>query len=60
MRNLLLPVHLRLAVDLSVGFPVLASVEEDGADDDFRAHDGLVVVDMGGAVGAVVAVDGVA
>ena len=60
MRNLLLPGHLRLAVDLGVGLPVLASIEENGAHDDFGAHDRLVVVDVGGSVGAVVAVDGVA
>ncbi len=33
----------------------MAAVEEDGAHDDLVAHDGLVVVDVRGAVGAVVA-----
>ena len=57
LRNLRLPAHLGLAEDLSSRLQVLASVEEDGTDDDLIAHDGLVVVDMGGAIGAVVAVD---
>lgn len=34
----------------------LAALEQTGADDDFVAQDGLVVVDVRGAVGAVVAV----
>jgi hypothetical protein len=53
----LLPVHLGLAINLRGRTPRFATVEENGADNDLRAHDGLVVVDMGGAVGAVIAVD---
>ena len=61
MRQLRLPPQPILAEDLSGNGPLLAAVEESGADDDLVvAHDGLVVVDVGGAVGAVVAVDWVA
>jgi len=55
LRDLRLPAHLGLAEDLSRRFEVMAAVEEDGAHDDLVAHDGLVVVDVRGAVGAVVA-----
>lgn len=59
--NLLLPVHLLLAVDLGTRLEALALVEQDGADDDLvGTHDVLVVVWVGGAGLAEVAVDGVA
>lgn len=59
-RDLLLPAHAGFPVDLGVRRPGLAAVEEDGAHDDLGAHGFLVVVDVRGAGGAVVAVDGVA
>ena len=56
--NLLLPRHADLPIDLSTELQVLSIVEQDGANDVLViAHDGLVVVDVGGAVAAVVAVD---
>lgn len=57
LRNLRLPAHLRLAKDLSSGLQIFAAIKEHGTHDELVAHDGLVVVDMGSAVGAVVAVD---
>lgn len=62
VRNLLLPRHLGLAVNLRAGLEVLAlAAEEHGArNDGVGAHDLLVVVDVGRAVGAVVAVHGLA
>ena len=60
LRDLLLPVEAVLAVDLEADGVVLGQVEQGGADDVLVAHDGLVVVDVRGAVGAVVAVDGFA
>ena len=57
MRNLLLPRQSILAVNLCGRLQILAALEQGGADDDLGAEDGLVVVGVGGAVGAVVAVD---
>ena len=57
MRDLLLPWRPILSENLRGGLQILAARKQRGADDDFRAEDGLVVVDVGGAVGAVVAVD---
>lgn len=57
VRNLLLPGHLVLAVDLGGGGELLALLNEDGAEDVFVAHDGLLVVRVGRAGRAVVAVD---
>ena len=56
MRELGLPAQTVLAEDLGGDGEGLGAVEEGGADDDLGAEDGLVVVDVGGAVGAVVAV----
>lgn len=56
LRNLRLPAHLGLPEDLSARLQVLAAIEEDGTDDELVAHDGLVVVDVARAVGAIVAV----
>jgi len=58
--NLWLPAHLGLAEDLRRRLELLPAVQQHGADDDLVAHDGLVVVDVRGAVGAVVAIDGLA
>lgn len=57
MRHLGLPGEAILAEDLSRDLEVLGALQQAGADDDLVAQDGLVVVDVGGAVGAVVAVD---
>lgn len=51
-----MPLQPILAKDLRMHAKVLAALEQTGADDDFVAEDGLVVVDVRGAVGAVVAV----
>lgn len=58
MSNLLLPAESVLAEDLGLWLKGLAAFGEDaGAEDDgVGAGDCLVVVDVGGAVGAVVAV----
>lgn len=60
--NFGLPAELVLAVDLGGDRELLAGVGRDAGagDDGVRAHNLLVVVDVGGAVRAVVAVDGVA
>lgn len=57
--NLLLPAETILSEDLGCGLEGLAGLGEDtcAEDDGVVTHDGLVVVDVGGAVGAVVAVD---
>ena len=55
--NLRLPRHLSLAPDLGSRLPLLRAVEEDGSDHELGAHDSLMVVDVGGAVGAIVAID---
>jgi len=62
VRNLLLPLHLVLAVDLRANVKVLAGLREQRRADDngVRAHDLLVVVDVRRAFGAVIAIYGVA
>lgn len=59
MSNLLLPRKSVLAKDLGGRLEALATLgqETSAQDDGVIAHNGLVVVDVGGAVGAVVAVD---
>ena len=57
MRDLGLPLQPILAEDLGRDLEILAALEQAGTDDDLVAQDGLVVVDVGGAVGAVVTVD---
>lgn len=59
-RHRRLPVVPILGIDLSRGLPVLGALEQRGADHVLGRVDGLVVVDVGGAVGAVVAVHRVA
>ena len=60
MRHLRLPGETVLAEDLGRDLEILGALQQAGADDDLVAEDGLVVVHVGGAVGAVVAVDGFA
>ena len=62
MRNLLLPLHLVLAVDLRADVKVLAGLRQQRrADHDgVRAHDLLVMVDVRCALRAVIAIYGVA
>lgn len=56
--DLWFPGQLGLPEDLSRWLEILSAVEQDGADNDrVRAHDLLVVVGVGCAVWAVVAVD---
>ncbi|MCJ1479950.1 hypothetical protein MMC06_000104 [Schaereria dolodes] len=55
--NLRLPGQLILSENLRVNAELLAALEKDGADDIFVAENGLVVIDVRGAVRAVVAVD---
>ena len=57
MRNLLLPPQPILAENLGRDIEDFAALEQTGAYDNFGAEHGLVVVDVRGAVGAVVAVD---
>ena len=52
-----LPLQAVLAEDLSLDGELAATVEQTGADDDLVAENGLVVVQVRGAVGAVIAVD---
>jgi hypothetical protein len=53
-----LPCQLGLAEDFSRWLELLAAIEQDGAQyDGVWAHDLLVMVDVTGAIGAVVAVD---
>jgi hypothetical protein len=56
--NLFLPTHLSLSVDLSSWLKLLAILtEKDSAcNDSIITHDGLVVIDVCGAVGAIVVV----
>ena len=56
MRELRLPAQPILAEDLGRDGELAAALEQARADDDFGPQDGLVVVDVRGAVGAVVAV----
>lgn len=61
LSNLLFPRHLVLAEDLSRDWQLLATVEQNGAKHNrVRTHGLLVVVDVGGALRAVVAVDSLA
>ena len=60
MRQLRLPARAVLPKDLSRDGEFLASLQQPRADDDLVAQDSLVVVDVRGAVGAVVAVHGLA
>lgn len=61
MRNLRLPRHAIFAEDLRGDFEIFGAFEQTGADDDLVVtHNGLMVVYVGGAVGAVVAVNGFA
>ena len=60
MAELGLPVQPVLAEDLGGDGEVGRALEQAGADDDLGAEHGLVVVDVRGAVGAVVAVYGLA
>jgi hypothetical protein len=60
MSNLRLPGQPPLAVDLSSDGEGLGALQQTRAEDDgVWSHNGLVVVGGGGAVRAVVAVDGV-
>lgn len=59
LRNLWLPVQLVLAENLRRNRELLAPLQKSGADNDLVAQDGLVVVDVRGAVGTVVAIYGV-
>ena len=60
MRQLRLPARAVLPEDLSRDGEFLAPIQQGRADDDLVAQNGLVVVDVRGAVGTVVAVDGFA
>jgi len=60
MRNLRLPAQPILPENLRRHLEMVASFQQAGADDDLVAQDGLVVVEVRGAVGAVVAVYGLA
>jgi len=56
--NLLLPRHANLPIDLGTGLQVLSIVEQDGANDVLViSQESLVVVDVGGAVATVVAMN---
>lgn len=59
LRNLLLPLQLGLAIDFGADVEILAAFRQQGGteDDGVWAHDLLMVVDVGGAVWAIVAVD---
>ena len=59
MRDLRLPFQTVFTVDLGCDLEVFGALQQAGSHDNVVAHDGLVVVGMGSAVGAVVAVDGV-
>lgn len=62
MRNLLLPSHFCLSVDLSSRLKLLSilSQQNSTSNDGVVTHDGLVVIYVGSAAGAIVAVDGLA
>lgn len=55
-----LPVILQLGENLERGIPLLSTLEQRGSHDVCVASNSLVVVDMRGAVGTIVAVHGVA
>ena len=57
VRDLRLPSQPVLTVDLYSDLEALGALQQAGSHDNVVAHDGLVVVRVGGAVGAVVAVD---
>lgn len=59
LRNLLLPLHFILAVNLRPDPEILSALREQcrPRNDGIRTHNFLVVVDVGGAFRAVVAVD---
>ena len=59
MPDLRLPVQPILTEDLGRDLEALAALQQAGTHDDLITQRGLVVVGVGGAVGAVVAVDGV-
>lgn len=54
-----LPSQPILAEDLRIHLELLPALQQGRPDDNFVAHDGLMVVNVGSAVGTVVAVDGV-
>jgi hypothetical protein len=54
--NLLLPRQSSLSINLSTRLDRLSVIKQDSADDNLVTHHGLVVVNVCGAVGAVVAV----
>ena len=60
LRNLRLPAQPVLPKDFRRNGEFLRALQQTGSYDDLIAEDGLVVVYVGGAVGTVVAVDGVA
>jgi len=57
MCHLRLPGETILAEDLRSDLEILGALEQAGTDHDLVTEDGLVVVHVGGAIGAVVAVD---
>ncbi len=59
-RNLRLPVQLVLAIELGYDRKLFITFQKDRADDNLVTENGLVVVEVRGAVGAIVAVDGFA
>ena len=59
LRKLGLPAQPILAEDLRIDLELLPALQQGGPNDNLVAHDGLVVVKVGSAVGTVVAVDGV-
>ena len=60
MRHLGLPAETILAEDLDGDGELFGTFQQGGTDDDLVTCDGLVVVNVGGAVGAVIAVYGLA
>ena len=60
LRNLRLPAQSILAKDLRCNGKFFRALQQTGSYNDVVAEDGLVVVDVSGAVGTVVAVDRVA
>lgn len=55
--NLLFPSESILAEDLSRRLEVLSAIKEDGSDHNFISHHSLVMIDVRGAVGTVIAID---
>ena len=60
LRNLRLPAQPVLPKDFRRNGEFLRALQQTGSYDDLIAEDGLVVVNVGGAVGTIVAMDGVA